>query len=711
MKANDLRMRRGSGKTRGSGRKGTPLARAGLPVALLAGLAALQGSAARADEARAAVPAGLAVLPYATLNADQKAWYALRLAAHDRSDYAVPPLPEGVARSPLAETLLTWDRIRREDAQAGFAELADFIGRNPDWPSQGLLRRRAELAIGPETPMAERLAYFSASPPLTAAGWVRLAEARASAGQGAGVNDAVRRAWLSTDLMAGDEKIIRERFAGVLQGADDIARLDALLWARAYGAAARLFDRLPADQVALARARMALRGGGADAAQRLAAVPVALAGDAGLALDRAAWLRRHKADPAAAAQALLGARVAARDIGDFEDWAAERLLLARQRLNAGDAQAAYRLVAEHQMVLDPALQGDAQLAARAAIADCEWTAGWIALRHLGDGRRALPHFAAISAVARTPQTLSRAWYWAGRAAEALNDARQAQAWYGRAAGYSDVFYGQLSTEQLGLATPPPDLAPPPVAPVLQSAFDGDRVVQATRLLAQLDAGGRLALFIRDLADKAVTAPQKRLVADLARSLERLDLSVTVARGAARGGINIAYAGYPQLALAGDAARTWALVHGITRQESLFNREAVSRVGARGLMQLMPGTARMVAAKLGLPYELGRLTRDPVYNVTLGSSYIQERLGNFDGNAVLAVASYNAGIGNVRKWLVANGDPRDPAVDVIDWIERIPFTETRNYVHRVLENTVVYQTIAPDTQKKPQFRTLSRLLGR
>jgi soluble lytic murein transglycosylase len=287
-------------------------------------------------------------------------------------------------------------------------------------------------------------------------------------------------------------------------------------------------------------------------------------------------------------------------------------------------------------------------------------------------------------------------YWAGRAALYAGRGAEANGYFTRAAAYPELFYGQLALERLGRSVPAPGGLPTMlVTDAQRSGFQQKRLVRATRLLGQQGLRQEQALFVRALAESLDTEPERVMAAELAQQIGRQDLAVWTARSARNSGEAFyVRPAFPTHYSAVPGGRMWSMTHGITRQESSFDKSAVSYAGARGMMQLMPGTAREQAGKMGVAYDAYRLTSDPAYNVSLGSAYYARLLNIWGGNHVLAVASYNAGVGNVRKWVNAYGDPRQPSTDVIRWIERIPFTETRGYVQRVLENSVVYDRLNP-----------------
>ena len=307
--------------------------------------------------------------------------------------------------------------------------------------------------------------------------------------------------------------------------------------------------------------------------------------------------------------------------------------------------------------------------------------------------------------AASQQTRAKGFYWAARAATAAGQAPQATAWLELAAAGPDQFYGQLAIERLGRAPPVP-VADAPVTAAERSAFANRPLAQATRHLGMIGNRSDQTLFIRALAESLESDRERAIAADFGRQIGRLDMGVWAAREARSKGANFySRAAFPEVQIPPAYARHWALAHGIIRQESSFERTAVSSAGARGLMQLMPGTARQTSSRLGLPYGLSRLTDDPSYNVLLGNHYVSQLMDEWGGNAVLVAAAYNAGSGRVRQWIQANGDPRMPGVDMLTWIENIPFSETRNYVQRVVENAVVYDLLDP---RRPPGASRSRI---
>jgi soluble lytic murein transglycosylase len=457
-------------------------------------------------------------------------------------------------------------------------------------------------------------------------------------------------------------------------------------------------------------ARMAARANAPDAANRLAAVPDALRRDPGLVADRALGLRR--AGNLAEAQALLaGTPIKAGSAIDPEAWMKLRLDFARPAWRAGNYETAYRVLAGHNSFAAATPIAQRSLAERQAYIDTEFLAGWLALRKLGRAPQALTHFQNVRAAALTPLSQTRGDYWIGRAAEAAGKPDDARRAYTAAAEHFDYFYGQLASERLGKPLAIRREPAPAIPADRMRNFRADPLVRAAFALGDIGDRNRQAIFLRQLADRADSLADQALVASLAKPLDRPDLGVFAGK-AARGDGELALldAAFPILPLPANLARDFTMIHAITRQESQFDRSITSVANAQGLMQLLPATAAEQAGKLGLPSSTSRLTTDPIYNVTLGSAYFNRLKDNFAGSHVLAVAGYNAGPGNVRKFLAANGDPRT-SEDVIDWIEAIPLSETRNYVQRVLENAVVYDLLHPETAIMPSTNRLSAYLGK
>jgi soluble lytic murein transglycosylase len=617
-------------------------------------------------------PAGAAALSAADLDLYRQAFRAAG-QEHWSEAHALA----GRAREPLPAKVLQWLDLTRPDSPASFGRITAFIKANPDWPNQNGLRRQAEAALGEVAP-AELRAWFASVPPTTAAGVGAYAEALIAAGEAERAAELVRRHWQAGAFNAEEEASFRARFQTTLRRGDHWARLDRLLWERQEAPARRLVPLVDDGHQALAEARLALASDEPGVEAALRRVPESLAADPGLLYDRLLWRRKKNLDEGALES--LAAQPAA--MGRPALWWTERHILARRAIERGDYALAYRLARNHG-------QSETQ-----PVAEAEFLAGWLALRRLQQPGEAFQHFQRLYQAVQSPMSRSRGAYWSGRAAEALGDRRLAMDWFANAARFGTMFYGQLAAAALGGGDRPAAVATePPVARDQSEAFNHRELVRVVRMLGEIEPGDpadRCALFLRRLIRDADRAVDLLLLSRLALEVNRPDLAIAAAKQAAQLGFDLGLAGYPAIPLQNTGPLEPALVLSVIRQESSFNPAIVSSAGARGLMQLMPATAKLVAGKLGQRHTDARLISDPAYNIQLGSNYLGQLIETYDGSYIMAIAAYNAGLGRVKGWVEKFGDPRLGAIDPLDWIESIPIAETRNYVQRVLEALQVYR---------------------
>lgn len=576
--------------------------------------------------------------------------------------------------SAAAAEIIEWLRLRA--GEGTFADYQAFLARNADWPGLALLRKRGEAVIARGTAPAQVIAYFAGQPPQTGTGALRLAEALAASGQAGKSRAELVRAWQTLPMSAKEEEAVLAAHEKVVKP-HHAARLDFALWQEDIATAQRMLPLVGKDRRALAEARLALQRSAGGVDKLIAAIPAALAQDPGLAHDRMAW-QVSKQRREQAADMILARSTSAESLGRPDKWANWRRILARQEMRAGNARRAYRLASTHR--LEPGSD----------YADLEWLSGYIALRYLKQPAEALTHFRRFRSAVYTPISLGRAGYWEGRALEAMGDVAAADNAYLDAAQYQTSFYGLLAAERAGAAMEPVLTGRDGIASWRGTAFSDTSVFRAAGLFFAADETWEAIRFLNRLAE---TAPESELtaLADYALSLGDPYVAVRVGKRVAREGVVAPRAYYPLPPLgAGTLPVPRELALSIARRESEFRATAVSGAGARGLMQLMPATAKSVAGKLGLKYEKARLTADPVYNATLGSTYLAQLIEEFGDNIVLVSVGYNAGPRRARRWIEEFGDPRAADVDVVDWIEHIPFRETRNYVMRVAESLPVYR---------------------
>lgn len=583
-------------------------------------------------------------------------------------------------RNKILQKTYRWYRMTKHNSRNSFREISTFIGANPDWPRQRSLARRAEEAMTMATPRPEIRAWFDKHPPLTTDGGIMLGISLIDAGERAEGVAVLRNTWVEGKFGRKQIRSFYKRYRKYLRGEDHRDRLDRLLWDRKYSQARRMMSLVPKGDQILAQARMRLRlfRGGVDWAIRR--VPDALKRDPGLLYERLRWrLRKKRLNDAMEILAN-----PPRDLVRPEKWWRERSRAVRPLLAQGRAEEAYRIVRDHG------------LNAGREFSEAEWLSGWIALRFLNRPADAKRHFERMGDAVRYPISLARAAYWTGRAAEAAKDDAGARIWYSKAASHDATYYGQLGADRAGSMIKPMSGAEPTPDPSTIDRFKRSELARAAVFLNVLGRDKLVRSFIRRLARVSKSASRKLLTGRLARALDREDLGVGVARHAYRVGISLPTLGYPVIGMPSGIPEQGLLL-ALARQESNMDPLAKSSAGALGLMQLMPRTARGVSRSLRIRYSRSRLTRDPSYNIKLGRAYLRGLLERFNGSYILAIAAYNAGPSAVKRWMKKSGDPRSAKRDVIDWIELIPYPETRNYVQRVLENLQVYRQRLGETR--------------
>lgn len=636
----------------------------------------------------------------------------IRSVAGALQNMASPVTPAYAQSDSVAAALIEWKRLQQSDNWP-FSDYANFMLAHPGWPGETSRRAAAETVLDSGT-WAPGLVvrFFERFPPLTPAGHLRFAEALAASGRRADANEQARKAWRAGTLRPADESKLMAGFLPALTPADHDARADILLWKGATSAAARQLAFVSPAKRPIFEARIAFRTKAADAALNGANAMDIGRGDPGYVADRALWLRDSGQSPAMRSYLAQRPRLTSYP-GDAEEWYEVLLTAARGASSDGQHSLAYQIASQVDDAFpSTTVIAELPLGERDDYTSLTWLAGTTAYYNLARPRDAIGMFERYSKGSKTPTTQSKGLYWAGRAAEAAGDQVAAQDYFTRAAGFSDLYYGQLAAERLGrpLKGPPP-LDTRLADPVARDAFYRRETVRAAQLLGNMGDRVSQGLFIRQIARDATTNSDHVLAAELSRTIGRPDLGVMVGRSALENGLSdYTAAGFPSVRVPESQRDYWTIVHAIARQESQFDRAAVSHAGARGLMQLMPGTAAETAGKLGLSYNRDSLTTDTDYNIKLGSTYFQ-RMFNLYGSYPLAVAAYNAGPGNVNKWLRANGDPRLPGGDMIRWVEQIPIFETKNYVQRVLENAVVYDLMNPQHARSRGPANMSWYLGK
>lgn len=576
------------------------------------------------------------------------------------------------ASNKLVSKVVRWKVYVDANSGASFSEISGFLRDNPAWPLPVTLQRRAEEAIGAATSADLLLPWFDDYPPQTVDGKVAYGQALIDRGQRDKGVAVLRDAWVNGNFGVLQERQFLTKHGESLREKDHEARLARLLWDRQHEAAQRLTLKVDMAYRQYAQARIALQSDNPGVGAAVDAVPDSLADDPGLIYDRVRWRRQKDMDE----DALKLLRHKNANKVRPEAWWTERSVLARRALQRGHISQAYDTASQHGMT-----DG-------AGFSDAEWLAGWIAFRYLQDQDVALRHFKRVHQAATLPASKARGAYWIGRSAEAMKDRAAAAQWFETAARNVTSYYGQLAASRLSEHQRWPLPADPFASAEDAAAFDKSELTRAVRALVESGLKEDIDPFVLRLNETAKTTGQRVLAARLAQTGGRPDLAVNVARRADRDGVPMISYGYPVPPFKVERADK-ALVLALIRQESNFHQSAVSSAGARGLMQLMPATAKWMAKREKVTYTPHRL-HEADYNLHLGTAYLSELLDNFNGSMVLALASYNAGPGRARAWVREYGDPRLAEVDAVDWVENIPFTETRNYVQRVMEGLQVYR---------------------
>ncbi len=617
----------------------------------------------------------------ATSTADLAALKQVIAAAQKGRD-ADADKAEATIRDPVAKTLAEWVILRSNDTSPGFQRYADFIANHPDWPHASLFARRAEDALwndGIED--ATVLGYFANRHPITAKGRYVLAHALLAKGDRAGATALVRYAWRYQDCGTAVEDKVIAMFGKMITPDDNKVRMAQRFYQHDSEAALRAAHRLGGNELVIAHAWAAVLAHSHQAKARLDAVPAGARNDPGYIFARTRWLI-GKDDYEAAARLMAQAPRQGGPLIDSDAWWRQRRILVRDLLDKHDPKSAYRVAVE---AVTPSRN--------VYRVDKYFTAGWIALRFLHDAKTAASLFAHIPQGTKNPHALSRGEYWLGRAAEAMGEKVKAKGFYERAAKYTITYYGQLARARLDLR----NLAlrgPPKFTEAQKKILSRLEIVRAARLLFALDERDLLASMYASLGESGHDVAGMAALAALAGEHKDARAMVLLAESAVRHGLPLDYYAYPVTGLpdykpiAAPIGR--AMAYSIARQESHFHQKVVSSAHAMGIMQVTPEAGRDTARRYHVHYNRHRLYSDPVYNMQMGAAELSHLLSYYHGNYLLTASAYNAGLGRTRQWMGVYGDPRDPKVDPVDWVERLPYSETRNYVQRILENLEVYR---------------------
>ena len=601
---------------------------------------------------------------------------------------------------PMAPQIARWERLWEDrQAQLPFATYANFLIENPGFPDETTLRARAERRLREEfTDPALLMAFFADHDPVTNYAKAHYALALLGNDRAASQRWALA-AWRGGEMSPTAEATIDATYGSTFSQADHDARMDALLWQREPDAAARQLARVSPEQRSIFAARLAILQGGDGATSAAGA-----ASDPGYLYNRSRELRLEGSPGSAVRMIADGPQLASLPF-DRTLWIAELLSVARSAGRSDSVRIATR--AQEAFAPGEDISG-MEYKLRDDYTSLMWLGGTNALWHLGDGASAGPLFYQYGAAARTSQTRSKGFFWAGEAYRRAGMTAEANRHFELAAEYHDRFYGLMALERLGRAIPEYAAAPAgQPTDEERRAFLAAPITRATAEVARDAPWATGIRFYRSISDQAETLGEHLLVAELARDIGRRDLAVNLSDAAAADGHSgFTRIGFPTLQTPPGA--NWTMIHAIARQESQFAENAISHAGARGIMQFMPATAQEEARRAGVQYSASALINDPQYAMRLGSNHIERLIRYYDGSYPLAIAAYNAGPGNVNRWLRENGDPRVTG-DWLRWIEEVGFFETKNYIHRVVENAVVYEQLYPERATLGRSRGVSDFL--
>lgn len=579
---------------------------------------------------------------------------------------------------PVGARIALWRSLRTGEVST-LETYAEFLSSHHHWPLTNQIMRQAESLLA-AAPAPAVLSWFADREPVSAEGALALVSALEGNGNSASALTRARELWRSRALTEAQEATLLARYGEALRSLH-AERLDEMLWQGATANATRMLDRVQPGHSALGRARLALQARASGVNALISAVPADLAGDPGLAHDRLVWrMRAGNLDSAAELMAERSRDPAS--LGRPEAWALARERLVRRAVYDGAYRLAYDLASRHG--LDDGLR----------FITLEWLAGHIALRRLNDPGNALRHFGVLGERVSSPISLSRGAWWEAQAHQALGQAAEARAALTRAAAHQTAFYGLLAAEELGQPLDAALMEPPSFPPWQQTDLAGSDLLEAAFLLHAAGEWHEARRFVLHLAHAlGDDEPALGALADLWLARGEPNYAVNIAKIAVQSGVVLARANFPLTGLEQmDLPAPADLVMAIARRESEFDPAVISHADARGLLQVLPATGEMTARRLGVPFDAARLTTDPAFNALLGAGYLAQMSEQFGGALPLIAAAYNAGPGRPRRWITEFGDPRDPSVDPVEWAERIPFRETRNYVQRVLESLVIYRAL-------------------
>ena len=584
---------------------------------------------------------------------------------------------------------IQWRHLLTTGNQATFYDYMTFIQNNKDYPRISRIKYLAEQKLSTDKISPKKIInWFGVDEPLSGYGMLVLGESFIQTGDSEKGIALIKRGWITAELSRASMKSLSKKYRKYLDSKDYINRADYLAWENKYWDLKRMLPYLPKDYQLLYTARQILMSKSYGVDQAIKNVPQKFKNDAGLNHDRLKW-RRKRGRIDSSLEILFSIKNNKDYLVRPDKWWVERAIMTRALIYKNKYETAYKVASQHS--LDKGSE----------FAEAEWLSGWIALSFLNDPILAVDHFNNFYQNVSYPISLARGAYWLGRSYEKIGDKRQSEDWYREATKYLTTYYGQLAFLKINPSQNFELEEQADVKDDYRKYFYNKELVKITHLLNELNKDKYTKNILRHLANDNIASGSEILAAELATNISRYDFAIQVSKLASyekrfHNTFNYPIISVPQYVNGRKIPET-AFILSLIRQESEFDMRANSHVGAQGLMQIMPYTAKLVAKQAKLPYSKSRLTSDPEYNINLGSHYIAGLILQYDGAYPFATAAYNAGPKRVKHWKKINKDPQKKQIDFVDWVELIPFKETRNYVQRVMENYNVYRYIL---EKKP-----------
>ncbi len=578
--------------------------------------------------------------------------------------------------------LIHWIYLKEPINNASFYDYINFINFNPEYPRISRLRYLAEHKINLNTiPPQTILKWFDNKEPLSAFGKIKLGEIYISQGKHEEGAKLIKEGWITARLSKSDLKYLRKKYKKIITVSDNIKRADWHAWEGKHWDVQRMLRYLPKEETKLYRARQLLMSRSYGVDNAIANVPERLKNDIGLQYDRLKWRRRRgRLDPSL--EILFKIPNDPKKLVRPEIWWKERAILARSLIYKKKYALAYKVSSNHSLSEGP------------EYADAEWLSGWISLTFLNDPNMALQHFKNFYNNVGYPISLSRGAYWLGKTYKIIKNDKKANEWFAEASKYMTTYYGQLAFTEINSGESFSLNGLPEITKDYEKKFNKHNLIKNVRLLHELDKTKYAKDILKHLAKLNIEKGSEVLAGKLAIEIDRYDYAIQISKQASyekrfHNQLNYPIIEVPEVVNQKRMPKP-ELILAVIRQESEFDYKANSSAGARGMMQLMTYTAKLVAKQAKLPYAKSKLKTDPNYNIKLGSYYLAGLLEEYEGSYPFALAAYNAGPKRVKYWKKINGNPQKGKISYIDWVELIKFRETRNYVQRVLENVNVYR---------------------